>query len=119
MRLQRLILTGILAIPCSLTGVMAQDADIASCPKDHVCVDYQGTIIEIDPADGPYQMIVTQKDTETVETLESEVSTVTITLVGFVHRGETYEARDMFIEPRSGRFAEADVADVYLPTEAE
>lgn len=89
------------------------------CPAGHSCVDYHGSVIEIDPADGPYQAIVVEKRDITVTNLDGESHTADVLLAGFAQdsKGEFHLSQEYRVSSIP-RFVNANVADVFVLTEA-
>jgi hypothetical protein len=95
-------------------------APATNCPAAHVCVEYAGSVIEIDPAQGFLQQIVVEEHTTTIRvfdgerTLESAVKVAT-----FQALKDSYAVVDERLVVREGIYAKADLGDVYVMGEVE
>jgi hypothetical protein len=108
---RRALMTGMIAAGLIRPGsVAAQD----ECPAGFVCVPYDGVTIAIDPADGPYQVIVVEEQSITATTLSGTEQRSKIVGAGFLLKGETYVFDQLFEKERTGVFADAELEDVYV-----
>jgi hypothetical protein len=134
MRLPHQLLTG-LAIVAIVVGAQAvvavaqdePDPEIGdACIADHVCVEVLGQLLAVDPLQGHYQEVVVEVRLEdrtiTIQDLEGERTeerdSERILLIPLTAKGETYLVGDPIPEERKGIYADADLRDVYVMTEA-
>lgn len=91
-----------------------------SCPVDHVCVDYQGTSIAIDPDQGPVQAIVVREDDLASRTFEGSSERHTATLGIWISNGDTYDLEgEQTVDKANPLYTEAELGDVFILTEVD
>lgn len=106
---------GLFLAICNARTATAQTTD---CPKNTVCVEYAGSIVEIDPTLGFYQSIVVEERTVTIRTLNDTTIQRWVKVASFASDGDAYVlAREDTVE-RTGVFANADLGDVFILQEA-
>lgn len=94
---------------------IAESQDL-SCPAQHVCVDYHGTAIAIDPKQGPVQGLIVREDATTSTTFEGTASSETAVLAVYVSNGDTYDLDSEQTVDQDGIFETATLGDVYVLT---
>lgn len=100
-----------------LPGAVATAQD--ACPVAHVCVDYEDNTIAIDPAQGPVQAVVVQERSVTLTDFTGSSERHQATLAVYIASGDAYElAKEVTVE-QSGKFANAELGDIFDLTEAE
>ena len=111
----RWVAIGLLASVTMVSGgVQAQDNE---CPPEFSCVGYQGYVIEVDPALGPFQAIVVEDRTTTIRDLDGESIERTVMVIGLAQEEGKYTIHHAWTVDRSGPFAQADVGDVFILSE--
>lgn len=102
------------AVPILETARAQDDA----CPQGRACVVYEGTTLEIDPADGPIQFLVVQTTVTTITDFDGQTTTEMIQLAEFASDGDRFVLVKAFDERKEGVFAAADLGDTYVLREA-
>lgn len=114
----RRVLSGATVVAVLLgSGVATAAQDAAPCPAKHACLEYEGQVIEVDVALGPYQILIIEDQRTVTESLFSEdkVTERAITGLGLAETGDdSFEVDRLYHEPREGIFADADLGDVYV-----
>lgn len=110
----RLVLAASLAASVFTSGT-AEGQDL-SCPQAHVCVDYHGTAIAIDPKQGPVQALVVREDSTTSTTFEGTTTSETALLAVYISNGDTYDLDSEKTVDQDGLFETATLGDVYVLT---
>lgn len=102
-------------IALSVPPTLAQET---ACIAEHVCVTYGQDTFAIDPVDGHYIEIVVEVRTIDIETLDGERTEGKVVLIPLTANGDTYDVGEPITENREGIYADADLRDVYVMTEA-
>lgn len=97
---------------------IAQAQDVA-CPVAHVCVDYEGNTIVLDPADGPVQAVTVQERVVTLTGFEGATERHSATLAVYIANGDSYVFADEVIVDVEGAFAGAELETFYKLTESQ
>ena len=111
--MKRRILALALLLALGLGGTARAQDD---CPADRACVDYGNVVLEIDPADGPVQLLIVREETTRSRGIDGTDEKVT-TLYGavFMQTGpRAYEfEREIGPMEREGIFADAQLGDTF------
>jgi hypothetical protein len=113
-RMKHPLLIGAALLALTALPVVAQ----GDCPAGYACVAYHGHVIEIDPADGFLQQLVTEERTLSITDFNGTNSGDSVTITTFLQDGDTYKVIDERTVAKAGVYADAVFGDVYLATKA-
>ena len=112
--MKRRILALALLLALGLGGGAARAQD--DCPADRACVDYGTVVLEIDPADGPVQLLIVREETTRRRGIDgADEKTVTLYGALFIQTApRAYEfEREIGPLEREGIFADAELGDSF------
>jgi hypothetical protein len=108
------LLLGAAFLALTALPVVAQ----GDCPTGYACIAYHGHVIEIDPADGFLQQLVTEERTLSITDFNGTNSGDSVTITTFLQDGDTYKVVDERTVAKAGVYAGAAFGDVYLEKKA-
>lgn len=88
---------------------LAQDA----CPVAHVCVDYEGSTIILDPADGPVQAVTVKERAVTLTGFDGSSTRHQAILAVYIANGDSYEFTKEVTVDVEGQFSGAELETFY------
>lgn len=95
------------------TTPTADDLTTLACPQTYTCLEYQGALLQLDPEEGPYQLVITAEVTTTTTTFTEETEERSIVAAGFAQGEDGVFTFDReYQRPRSGVFADVELGDV-------
>lgn len=106
------ILSALLLIPG--ISAAAQSESPEPCPAEYTCLDYEGATIQLDPADGPYQIVIVEERTIKITTLTQEATERSVVGAGFAQGDDGVFVFDReYHRSKTGFFKDADLEDIY------
>jgi hypothetical protein len=111
----------LLILLLSASTVTAQDSTVVrvptpaateDCPTDLVCVEYEGAVIEVDPACGPVVAVVTSESLARTTDLTGITESYGVHGVVLIADGDGYEVSGEFSGPAVGPLAPARFGSV-------
>ena len=99
--------------PTAIPTLGPATATDPGCPLGYTCLEYQGAVLQLDPDEGPYQLVIVAEVSTTTVTFTEEATERSIVAAGFAQGDDgVFEFDREYRRPRTGVFSTAELGDV-------